>query len=76
VKSTPVTLPPETDTFRLAGEKEKPLLAGVTMYDPFARPGKLNEPAAFAVVLATAAPPRLTDAPAPSSAGVMTPEIA
>ena len=30
VKSTPVTFPPLTDTFRLAGENVKPLLAGVT----------------------------------------------
>ena len=76
VKSTPVTSPPLTDTLRLAGVNVKPLLAGVTRYAPFARPAKLKEPPALAVVFATAAPPRFTDAPAPSAAGLMTPDMA
>ena len=72
---TPLTFAPLTATVRLAGENVKPVLAGMTRYDPFTCPLKLKAPAALAVVLAVAVPPRLTDAPAPSPAGVMAPEI-
>jgi hypothetical protein len=41
VKLIAVTLAFETVTARLAGLKVKPLLLGVTVYEPLARPVKL-----------------------------------
>ncbi len=74
-KSTPVTCPLLTDTLRLPGENVKPLLEGVTTYDPFARPTKLKAPVASAVAFAVAVPPRVTAVAAPAAAGVMAPAI-
>lgn len=40
VKFTPETLALLTVTFWVAGVNEKPVLDGVTVYDPFKTPGK------------------------------------
>jgi hypothetical protein len=41
VKAAAVTFAPLTVTATLAGLKVYPLLVGVTVYDPFANPGRL-----------------------------------
>jgi hypothetical protein len=52
----------------------KPLLVGVTVYEPFARPVKVYPPEASAVTVAVAAPVNATVAPGPP-APLIVPEI-
>src|SRR5712671_2086300 len=75
VKSWPGMSALLTVTFRLFGENVKPLLLGITAYDPLSRPLNVNAPEPLAVVVAVAAPPRLTVEPAPLACGVIVPEI-
>ena len=70
-----VALAELTVTAWLAGVNVTPDLVGVTVYEPFSNPLKVKLPDASAVVVADAAPVRLTDALAPVAAGVIVPEI-
>jgi hypothetical protein len=75
VKFKPVTLLPLTVVGALAGVTVKPLLVGVTVYEPLARLVKLKLPELSAVVVAVAAPPRVTVVAAPLDAGLTVPEM-
>jgi uncharacterized membrane protein len=74
VKFTPVTFAALIVTLWLAGVKEKPVLLGMTRYVPFNNPVKLKLPELLVVVVAAAAPLRVTIAPLPPVVGLMVPE--
>ena len=76
VKFTPeVTLAPLIVTLVLVGLNVKPACVGVTVYVPSAKPLNVKLPEVLALVVAFAAPLKVTVAPLPSAAGVMVPEI-
>ena len=60
-----VAFAPFTVAGRFGGVNEKPLLIGVTVYEPFANPENVYPPEAFAVTVAVDVPIRLTVAPLP-----------
>jgi hypothetical protein len=60
-----VALAPFIVTAWFPGVNMKPVLAGVTVYEPFVKLLNVKTPEVFAVVVAVAAPPRLIVAPFP-----------
>jgi hypothetical protein len=69
-----VAFAPLTVTAWFAGVKVKPVLLGVTVYEPFAMPEKVYAPEVSAVADAVAAPVNATVAPGPP-APLIVPEI-
>jgi hypothetical protein len=69
-----VAFAPLTVTAWFAGVNAKPVLVGVTVYEPFARPEKVYAPDVSAVTDAVAAPVSATVAPGPP-APLIVPEI-
>jgi len=75
VKVTPVTLAPLTVTGWLVGLNANPVLFGVIVYEPFAKPVKLKLPELSAVAVPLDVPLRVNNVPVPDADGLTVPEI-
>jgi len=75
VKFSPVTLAPLRVMLWTMGLNVKPVRLGVTAYVPFANPLKVKLPELLAVVVALAAPLKVTVVPLPPVAGLIVPDM-
>lgn len=75
VKFAPVTLAPLTVWVKLVGANRNPVLLGVILYCPLAKPLNAKFPELSAVTVALAAPLKVRVAPLPFAPGVIPPEI-
>ena len=75
VKSMAATLAPLIVTVRLDGVKMKPVLDGVTVYEPLGSVLKENAPAPSAIAVALVGPVSVSVVPLPLAAGVTVPVI-